>query len=110
MGREYRISLACCVVLNEFTCQPFNANYAWFNTSDNLIIPDTSISALNTYMGAVYQQASSVVTQTSMRPFSAQSYCRMLTVIYADQEAYELTGNQYSVYGIQYQPGFDNAV
>ena len=34
----------------------------------------------------------------------------MLTVFYADQEAYELTGNQYSVYGIQYQPGFDNAV
>ena len=72
MGREYRISLACYVLLNGSTCQPFNANYAWFNTSDNLIIPDTSISALNTYMGAVYQQASSVVTQTSMRPFSAE--------------------------------------
>lgn len=27
-----------------------------------------------------------------------------------DQEAYELTGNQYSIYGIQYKPGFDDAV
>ena len=34
----------------------------------------------------------------------------MLIVFSVDQEAYELTGNQYSVYGIQYQPGFDNAV
>ena len=27
-----------------------------------------------------------------------------------DQTAYELNGGQYSVYGIQYQPGFDSAV
>ena len=30
--------------------------------------------------------------------------------IASDQEAYELTGNQYSVYGVQYKPGFDGAV
>ena len=30
--------------------------------------------------------------------------------MYTDQEAYELTGNQYSVYGVQYKPGFDDAV
>lgn len=27
-----------------------------------------------------------------------------------DQEAYEATGNVFSVYGVQYQPGFDDAV
>ena len=66
MGREYGLYLACRIVVNLLARQPFNANYAWFNTSDNLIIPDTSISAQNTYTGAAYQQASSVVTQTSM--------------------------------------------
>ncbi|KAI0756878.1 glycoside hydrolase family 16 protein [Daedaleopsis nitida] len=69
---------------------PFNADYNWFNTSDNLIIPDPSISVLNTYKGAAFQQASSVVTETN-------------------QQAYELTGNVYSTYGIQYKPGFDGA-
>ena len=27
-----------------------------------------------------------------------------------DQEAYERTGGEFSVYGVQYQPGFDDAV
>ncbi|KAI0348533.1 beta-glucan synthesis-associated protein [Trametopsis cervina] len=69
---------------------PFNAQYQWFNTSDNLIIPDSSITYLNTYMGGVFQQATSGVTETN-------------------QEAYELTGGQYSVYGFEYVPGFDSA-
>ncbi|KAI0630856.1 beta-glucan synthesis-associated [Trametes polyzona] len=69
---------------------PFNEGYKWFNTSDNLIIPDPDISFLNSYKGGSLQQATSVVTET-------------------DQEAYELTGNVFSVYGIQYKPGFDDA-
>ncbi|OBZ79711.1 Beta-glucan synthesis-associated protein SKN1 [Grifola frondosa] len=69
---------------------PFNAGYNWFNTSANLQIPNTTISELNSYKGGVYQQATSVVTQT-------------------DQTAYEFSGGQYSTYGIQYQPGFDGA-
>ncbi|KAI9065842.1 glycoside hydrolase family 16 protein [Trametes sanguinea] len=69
---------------------PFNAAYTWFNTTDNLIIPNETISALNGYKGGVFQQASSVVTETN-------------------QQAYEGTGNVFSVYGIQYKPGFDDA-
>ncbi|EIN14053.1 beta-glucan synthesis-associated protein [Punctularia strigosozonata HHB-11173 SS5] len=69
---------------------PFNAYYQWFNTSDNLIIPDPSITVLNSYTGGVYQQATSGVTQTN-------------------QECYELTGNCYSIYGFEYKPGFDGA-
>lgn len=46
--------------------QPFNAAYQWFNTTDNLIIPNATLSYLNPYMGGVYQQATSVVTETSM--------------------------------------------
>ncbi|KAJ7363796.1 glycoside hydrolase family 16 protein [Mycena albidolilacea] len=69
---------------------PFNAAYVWFNTSDNLIIPDPTASVLNTYTGGAFQQATSVVTQTN-------------------QECYELLGACYSVYGFEYQPGFDGA-
>ncbi|PSS37604.1 hypothetical protein PHLCEN_2v531 [Hermanssonia centrifuga] len=67
---------------------PFNEAYQWFNTTDNFIIQNPDITVMNPYMGGVYQQATSSVTETN-------------------QEAYELTGNQYSVYGFQYQPGFD---
>ncbi|EIW64599.1 glycoside hydrolase family 16 protein [Trametes versicolor FP-101664 SS1] len=67
---------------------PYNYNYDWFNTSDNLIISDPTISALNTYKGGVFQQATSVVTATNQR-------------------AYEFEGGEFAVYGFQYQPGFD---
>ncbi|OJT09591.1 Beta-glucan synthesis-associated protein SKN1 [Trametes pubescens] len=69
---------------------PFNEAYTWFNTSDTLIIPDPDISELNGYKGGAFQQASSVVTETN-------------------QQAYEGTGDVYSIYGIQYKPGFDDA-
>ncbi|CAL1705207.1 unnamed protein product [Somion occarium] len=69
---------------------PFNAQYEWFNNSDTLFIADPSKSYLNPYVGGAFQQATSVVTETN-------------------EEAYEGTGNVYSVYGIQYKPGFDDA-
>jgi beta-glucanase (GH16 family) len=69
---------------------PFNAEYAWLNTTDNLIIPDLTVSTYNTYMGGAYQQATSVVTQT-------------------DQNCYQVGTGCFSVYGFEYMPGFDNA-
>jgi len=66
---------------------PYNAGYAWFNTSDNMIIPNPDISVLNQYQGGVYQQATSVVTNTN-------------------QQCYELNGGCSSVYGFEYKPGF----
>ncbi|KAL4242135.1 SKN1/KRE6 family protein [Abortiporus biennis] len=69
---------------------PFNEHYEWFNTTDALIIPNTTSTFLNPYMGGAFQQATSGVTQ-------------------CNQEAYELTGNQFAVYGVQYKPGFDGA-
>ncbi|KAJ7864983.1 glycoside hydrolase family 16 protein [Mycena olivaceomarginata] len=77
-----------CVLLL-ISCQPFNAAYVWFNTSDNLIIPDPTASVLNTYTGGAFQQATSVVTQTN-------------------QECYELLGACYSVYGFEVRR-FDGA-
>ncbi|KAF9056760.1 glycoside hydrolase family 16 protein [Rhodocollybia butyracea] len=70
---------------------PFNDKYIWLNTTQNLIIPNTSISALNSYIGGDLQQASSVVTTTN-------------------QDCYELSKSPcYSTYGFEYKPGFDNA-
>lgn len=72
------------------SCQwaPFNNEYVWFNTTDNLIIPDPDVSSLNYYMGGAFQQATSVVSETN-------------------PDSYEGTGNVYEIYGFQYQPGFD---
>ncbi|RPD63538.1 glycoside hydrolase family 16 protein [Lentinus tigrinus ALCF2SS1-6] len=65
---------------------PFNYQYKWLNTSDNFNIVDQTKSKTNSYIGGVYQQATSVVTKTN-------------------QEAYEFSGAQYSLYGFQYKPG-----
>ena len=69
---------------------PFNAGYNWSNSSDHMSITDPEITHINSYQGAVYQQATSCVAVTN-------------------QECYELTGGCYSVYGFEYKPGFDDA-
>ncbi|KAJ8509418.1 hypothetical protein ONZ45_g8416 [Pleurotus djamor] len=69
---------------------PFNAGYVWFNSSANLIIDNPEITELNSYIGGVFQQASSGVSQT-------------------DQNCYELRTGCFSVYGFEYKPGFDSA-
>lgn len=69
---------------------PFNDHYVWFNTSDNLIIADPDVTIFNVYVGGVFQQATSSVTETN-------------------PEAYELSGQEFAVYGFQYVPGFDKA-
>ncbi|KAF8843079.1 glycoside hydrolase family 16 protein [Paxillus ammoniavirescens] len=62
---------------------PFNAGYIWQNTSANEVIPNPSISAQNTYIGGVLQQATSVVTET-------------------DQNCYEGEAGCFSIYGFEY--------
>jgi beta-glucanase (GH16 family) len=52
--------------------QPFNAEYAWFNTTDNLIIPNPDKTVYNTYTGGAFQQATSCVTSTSKPRFVAR--------------------------------------
>ncbi|KAI5897239.1 concanavalin A-like lectin/glucanase [Schizophyllum commune H4-8] len=75
------------------SCQwaPFNHAYEWLNdTGDSMQVYDPDISAMNGYKGGVYQQATSVVTQTN----------------YA---CYELEFGCFAVYGFEYVPGFDDA-
>ncbi|KAG7451540.1 glycoside hydrolase family 16 protein [Guyanagaster necrorhizus] len=68
---------------------PFNKGYVWDNSSDNLIIADSSISSLNSYIGGSYQQATSVVSETA-------------------QECYQLLTGCFSTYGFEYKPGYDS--
>lgn len=68
---------------------PFNAKYEWFNTTDNMIIYDSTITYLNSYTGGVYQQATSGVTVT-------------------DQNCYQLETGCFAVYGFEYKPGYDD--
>ncbi|KAJ7935919.1 glycoside hydrolase family 16 protein [Mycena leptocephala] len=69
---------------------PFNAGYHWDNSSDNLYIADLTVSHQNSYLGAVYQQATSVVSNTN-------------------QQCYQLIDQCYAVHGFEYVPGYDNA-
>ncbi len=69
--------------------QPFNFNYTYQTNSTQ--IPNTRITELNSYKGGVFQQAVSAITQT-------------------DQQAYELSGGGFSVYGFEYKPGTGDAV
>ncbi|KAJ7932557.1 beta-glucan synthesis-associated protein-domain-containing protein [Mycena leptocephala] len=64
---------------------PFNNAYIWFNTSDNLIIPNPVNSTLNSYIGGAFQQATSVVSET-------------------DQTCYQLLEPCFSIYGFEYKP------
>ncbi|KAI0036059.1 beta-glucan synthesis-associated [Vararia minispora EC-137] len=68
---------------------PFDAGYIWKNTSDNLIIYDPANTVLNTYIGGKTQQATSGLTNTN-------------------QQAYELNGGAFSIYGFEYRPGFNS--
>lgn len=51
--------------LTDTYLQPFNDFYVWDNTTDNLIIYNSTASELNSYIGGDTQQASSVVTETN---------------------------------------------
>lgn len=55
--------------------QPFNAGYIWKNTSDNEIIPNPSITVLNSYIGGVEQQATSGVTTTNQGCYEGETGC-----------------------------------
>ncbi|TFK25736.1 glycoside hydrolase family 16 protein [Coprinopsis marcescibilis] len=69
---------------------PFDDHYEWASTADNLIIENPEISTLNTFVGGAEQQSTSVITRTNTR-------------------CYENDGGCYSVYGFEYNPGFDDA-
>ncbi|KAJ7894136.1 glycoside hydrolase family 16 protein [Mycena leptocephala] len=63
---------------------PFDAGYKAFNSTDNMIIPDPSITAQNAFVGNVFQQTT-------------------------NQDCYQLKGQCFSTYGFEYTPGYADA-
>ncbi|KAF8973276.1 glycoside hydrolase family 16 protein, partial [Flammula alnicola] len=61
---------------------PFNAGYQWDHTQDNMIIYNSSITQLNSFIGSATQQATSVTTNTN-------------------PNCYEQDGGCYSIYGFE---------
>ncbi|KAF8683192.1 Glycoside hydrolase family 16 protein [Rhizoctonia solani] len=70
---------------------PFNHLYTWFNNSDNLKIYDGSVTKLNSYVGGVFQQSTSAISETN-------------------QDCYTQGGGCFSVYGFEYAPGNDGYI
>ncbi|KAF8128084.1 glycoside hydrolase family 16 protein [Mycena galopus ATCC 62051] len=70
---------------------PFDAGYAWANTSDNMVIVDTTLSVKNLgFAGDLFQEATSVVSTTN-------------------QSCYQLASGCFAVNGFEYVPGFGDA-
>ncbi|KAI0269100.1 glycoside hydrolase family 16 protein [Russula aff. rugulosa BPL654] len=66
---------------------PFNAEYAWLNTSSNLYIGDPTVTQLNTYIGGAFQQTTSGLAFTN-------------------SDCYELEAGCFAVYGYEYATGW----
>ncbi|KAI0063315.1 glycoside hydrolase family 16 protein [Artomyces pyxidatus] len=64
---------------------PFNAQYAWDNSSANLKIEDPTATTLNSYTGGAFQETTSGLSWTN-------------------GACYELESGCFSVYGYEYQP------
>ncbi|KEP51650.1 glycoside hydrolase family 16 protein [Rhizoctonia solani 123E] len=69
---------------------PYNYGYEWFNTSENFITHEPHLK-LNTYHGGAYQQTTSVLVDTNQR-------------------CYVESGGCFSVYGFEYERGYDGYI
>ncbi|KAG1758982.1 glycoside hydrolase family 16 protein [Suillus occidentalis] len=66
---------------------PMNYAYQWSNLSQNYNIPNPDVTQLNSYLGGVYQQSTSGVTNTNQNCYTQKTGC-------------------FSTYGYQYKPGY----
>ncbi|KAJ7207426.1 beta-glucan synthesis-associated protein KRE6 [Mycena pura] len=69
---------------------PFDAGYKANNSTDNMIIPDPTITAQNAFVGNQLQETTSALTTTN-------------------QGCYQLAEQCFSTYGFEYQPGYADA-
>lgn len=61
-------------VSQSFQIAPYNYQYQFDNASTATTINDSSITTLNSYKGAVYQQAVSAVTDVDSQNYNGQNY------------------------------------
>ncbi|KAG6821346.1 hypothetical protein H0H93_014143 [Arthromyces matolae] len=65
-------------------------NYQWDNSTETTTIANPELTNLNSYLGGAFQQATSALTTTN-------------------QSCYEFALGCFSIFGFEYQPGFDDA-
>lgn len=65
---------------------PFNPYYYWINDSSTYEIYNPDVTQFNTYLGGVYQQATSGVVMTDQNCYTGETGC-------------------FSIYGFEYAPG-----
>jgi|SRR6267154_2385109 len=82
-----------------------NAAYVWANTTGNFNIPDPEVTVLNPYIGGVFQQATSGVTNTSK---SKMSYKYSDVNQLLDQSCYTQNTGCFATYGYEYKPGISH--
>ncbi|KAG8906096.1 hypothetical protein FRB99_007620 [Tulasnella sp. 403] len=87
---------------------PFDYQYLWANTSSNFKIYNPEVAKLNTYVGGVFQQASSVVADTNQGCYELSGGFVLVSAV-LDAEADE-QGRCASIYGYEYQPGSDGFI
>ncbi|SJL10124.1 related to KRE6-glucan synthase subunit [Armillaria ostoyae] len=87
---------------------PFNKGYVWDNSSDNLIIADSSISALNSYIGGSTQQATSVVSTANSECYQLSTGCYATYAL--EVTSFEALRWKLANYGtfFQYKPGYES--
>lgn len=64
-GQYVASSDVIVLVCTDTDAQPFNHGYLWNNVSANYAIGNDSNTELNSYLGGVYQQATSALSWTS---------------------------------------------
>lgn len=107
MNVKAEVHLSIAVVVH---CQPFDAGYIWLNETYGFI-DNTSESVLNTFTGSITQEATSVVTDTNPQCYE---YPNPALVPPPQPGTTELSGyglgtGCFDIYGVEYQPGFDDA-
>lgn len=112
VGHSSRSSLSICAVGCKWTVfskcpdshyeQPMNYAYQWSNLSQNYNIPNPDVTQLNSYLGGVYQQSTSGVTNTSKSDLTCN---RSDANQILDQNCYTQKTGCFSTYGYQYKPG-----
>lgn len=94
--------------------QPFDAGYMWDNTTFGPIV-DPAVSVLNSFTGSATQQATSVVTDTNPQCYEYPNPALVPPPMAGETEdpgaqtVYGQNTGCYSVYGVEYTPGFDDA-
>lgn len=90
---------------------PMSHGYIWYNTSDNEIVANATMTSFNAYTGGVFQQASSMLSITDSNCYTETEGCYsvygMEVIIFLRCIKVQC---RLIIYHIQYQSGYDGYI